>query len=121
MDQSGIPIQTGNAKHAHRGWFVGSFIDKRFGLRHSDEVEIKWGVHIAGEERSDWVTGERRTTAGILIDGKWEMIFRDRIITLEYPGDYVIWGKGTDHKFRALEDSVILTVRWPSLNQDLIK
>jgi hypothetical protein len=111
-------IQTGNAElDAKNGWFVGSFIEKELGLRHSDEVELKWCKHPAGEERPEWVTGETRTTIGILISGKFEMIFRNQTFVASKPGDFVMWGKGTDHKWRALEDSIWLTVRWPSIRQ----
>ncbi|HEY5695373.1 MAG TPA: hypothetical protein VIQ80_00910 [Candidatus Saccharimonadales bacterium] len=108
-------IQVGNAAiDAQRGWFVGSFIDEKLGLRHTKDVELKWGIHTAGEERPEWVTSEARTTIGILISGKFEMVFRNQTVTLAKPGDFVMWGKGDDHKWRALEDTVILTVRWPS-------
>jgi hypothetical protein len=30
-------------------------------------------------------------------------------------GDYVAWSPGVDHRGKAIEDAVILTVRWPSL------
>ena len=29
--------------------------------------------------------------------------------------DYLIWGKGVDHSWVAEEESVVLTVRWPSV------
>lgn len=109
-------IQVGNAAiDAHRGWFVGNFIDAKLGLRHSGDVEIKWGVHSAGEERPEWATSETRTSIGILVSGRFEMMFRDRTALLAKPGDYVMWGKGTDHKWRILaNDTVVITIRWPS-------
>lgn len=110
-------IQTGNAELDSletRGWFVGSFIEEKFGLRHSDDVEIKWGVLKEGDARTEWVTGETRTTIGILITGKFTMEFRDESMTFEKPGDYVMWGSGTDHKWHAPEDAIWLTIRWPS-------
>lgn len=110
-------IQTGNASldsQDTRGWFVGHFINEQFGLRHRDDIELKWGTHKAGEARADWVTGETRTTIGILISGKFTIEFRDRSVTFENPGDYVIWGPGTDHKWTADEDTTWLTIRWPS-------
>jgi len=111
-------IQIGNAAvDAQRGWFVGSFIDEKLGLRHCDDVELKWGTHSAGEERSEWGTGETRTAVSILISGKFEIMFRDRVVTMSKPGDFVMWGKGDDHKWRTLEDAVVLTVRWPSIQQ----
>ena len=116
MTSSTSKIQTGNAiNDAKRGWFVGSFIEKELGFRHSDDVELKWGIHSAGEMRPDWVTSEARTATSILISGKFEIIFRDRVTVMQNQGDFVMWGLGDDHKWRALEDSVVLTVRWPSL------
>ncbi|MBB5495431.1 hypothetical protein [Nocardiopsis metallicus] len=40
-----------------RGWLLGHFKDSG-DPRHSGDVEIKWGVHEAGEERSVWVSAE---------------------------------------------------------------
>jgi hypothetical protein len=111
-------IQVGNAAtDAQKGWFIGSFMDEKFGLRHSEDVELKWGVHPAGEERPEWVTSEARTAVSILISGKFEIMFRDRTVTMSQLGDFVMWGEGDDHKWRALEDAVVLTVRWPSIRQ----
>jgi hypothetical protein len=112
-------IQTGNAWFdAKNGWFVGSFMDEKLGLRSTKDVEIKWAIHPAGEwHPKDWVTGEARTAIAILISGKWEMMFRDKTAILSQPGDFVMWGKGDDHKGRALEDSVVLVIRWPSIRQ----
>jgi len=110
-------IQIGNAKLDSletRGWFVGSFIEEKFGLRHSDDVELKWGVLKEGDARTEWVTGETRTTIGILITGKFTMEFRDESMTFEKPGDYVMWGPDTDHKWHAPENAIWLTIRWPS-------
>jgi hypothetical protein len=43
------------------------------------------------------------------------MIFRDREVALARPGNYVLWGPGEDHSWRAETDAVVLTVRWPSV------
>ena len=114
------PIQSGNAAEDStetRGWFVGHFIEQSLGLRHSDDVELKWGVHKAGEARTEWVTGESRTTIALLISGKFEAEFRDQTVTLSKPGDYAMWGTGVDHKWQVIEDAVVLTIRWPSTNK----
>jgi hypothetical protein len=112
------PIQTGNASVDStdmRGWLVGSFIEEKLGLRHSTDVEIKWGVQPAGTAREEWVTGETRTTIGILINGTFEMEFRDRKLHFDKPGDYVMWGPGVDHRWRAPTGCIWLTIRWPSI------
>ena len=119
MDQNVQPITSGNAQSdstESRGWFIGSFLEETLGLRHSKDVEMKWGVHAAGESREEWVTGETRTAVAILISGKFELEFRDQTVTLSKPGDYVMWGVGTDHKWRAVdENTTLLTIRWPSV------
>ncbi len=93
-----------------RGWILGSFIPE--GIRHQDDLEIKYGVHKAGESRTEWVTGETRTTLCMLLTGKSCVEFPEKIVELNEPGDYVIWGAGFDHKWGAIKDSTILTIRW---------
>lgn len=110
-------IYSGNAEidgSKTRGWIVGSFIPE--GVRHSNNIEIKWGIHKAGEARDDWVTGEQRTTVCVLVSGKFALQFRDREVTLATAGDYVMWNEGIDHKWQALDDAVVMTVRWDSNN-----
>jgi hypothetical protein len=34
-----------------RGWLLGHFIDLADGVRSSKDVEVKWGIHPAGEKR----------------------------------------------------------------------
>ncbi|WP_336207964.1 hypothetical protein [Nonomuraea sp. LPB2021202275-12-8] len=42
------------------GWLLGHFRPDG-DVKHSQDVEIKWGVHARGDERARWVVGERRT------------------------------------------------------------
>ena len=97
-----------------RGWLVGHFIEPS-SIRHSDDVEVKWALHPRGETRSDWFTREVRTTLHLLISGRFRVQLPDEDVTLTEQGDYVMWGPGVDHNYEALEDSVVLAVRWPSL------
>jgi hypothetical protein len=97
-----------------RGWLLGHFLPAG-DPRHSPEVEIKWGRHEAGERRAEWVRGEHRTAVLFLISGRFTLEFPDRTVTLAAPGDYVLWGVGVDHSWHADQDSVVLTVRWPSV------
>lgn len=98
-----------------RGWILGHFMDPSAGERSTDALEVKWGVHQAGERRTDWVTGDKRTTLVLLIRGCFHVKFRDGNAPLTRQGDYLVWGPGTDHSWQAEEDSVVVTVRWPSL------
>jgi len=98
-----------------QGWLLGHFVPPGE-LLHTDDVEVKWGVHPAGDRRAAWATDERRTALLVLIRGAFNIELRDRTVVLREPGDYVVWGPGEDHSWRALEaDTTVLTVRWPSL------
>lgn len=110
-------IQVGNAEidsSDTRGWLIGSFVEEKFGLRHTDDIELKWGVLKAGDARTEWATEETRTSIGILISGTFTMEFRDQSVTFDKPGDYVMWGPGTDHRWNAPKDAIWITIRWPS-------
>ncbi len=98
-----------------RGWLVGHFLGPEAGIRTSPDVEIKWGVHPAGERRVDVVTGDTRTTVLMLVSGKFEIELDGVSHMLEDSGDYAMWGPGVDHIWDAHEDTVIITVRWPSV------
>ena len=100
----------------YRGWLLGHFIDPDAGgIRHTDALEVKWGIHPAGQERPNgWTTGEDRTTLLMLISGRWRLDLTVGTVTLEKPGDYVVWGPGIGHTWKAEADSTMLTIRWPS-------
>jgi hypothetical protein len=98
----------------HRGWLVGHFLGESDGVRASRDVEVKWGVHPAGEGRDAWVTDERRTTLLLLVSGRFHVDLSVGSFTLENEGDYAMWGPGIDHQWRAEKDTVVITVRWPS-------
>ncbi|CAM5634033.1 hypothetical protein SVIOM342S_04458 [Streptomyces violaceorubidus] len=55
-----------------RGWLLGHFKEAS-DPRHSEDVEIKWGVHPKGDERAHWVTGEDRTALQVLISGRFRV------------------------------------------------
>ncbi|MFF9340596.1 signal peptidase I [Streptomyces sp. NPDC014773] len=96
------------------GWLLGHFKEAGSPLR-SEDVEVKWGVHPRGEERARWARGEVRTALLVLVSGRFRVELTGRSVLLEKQGDYVVWGRGVDHSWVAEEDSVVLTVRWPSV------
>ncbi|MEE6259851.1 cupin domain-containing protein [Plantactinospora sonchi] len=111
-------IYVGNAAKdgaGNGGWLLGHFMPAGLDVRHSTDVEVKWGVHPPGDTRAEWVTGERRTALLVLVSGRFRMEFRGRSVVLAEPGDYVVWGPGVDHSWYAPEEAVVLTVRWPSV------
>ncbi len=96
-----------------RGWFVGHFMPEG-DLRCSGDVEVKWGIHSAGEERASWQDSETRTTVLLLVEGRFRIELSDGVHVLVRPGDYAMWGPGVGHSWRAEQDSVVVTIRWPS-------
>ena len=111
-------VLAGNASldgAAHRGWFIGHFLAHTSGLRASRLVEVKWGVCSAGAERSAWGTSGRATTLCILLKGRVRFRFPQESHLLAHEGDYLLWPAGLPHHWQALEESCVLTVRWPSV------
>jgi quercetin dioxygenase-like cupin family protein len=98
-----------------RGWILGHFIEPADDVRASKDVEVKWGTHPAGQQRPEWTAGDQRTTLILLISGSFRLDLTKGTTTLNRPGDYVVWGPGIDHSWQAETDSVVVTVRWPSL------
>jgi hypothetical protein len=96
----------------HQGWLVGAFLDPQ-DIRMSANVEIKWGVHAAGERQEAWFEEERRTTLVVLITGRFEIELPVGNAVLSEQGDYAIWGPGVGHAWRAEEDSIVVTINWP--------
>lgn len=118
-------ILTGNAgqkdwDNCHRGWFIGHFIDSSFGLRSTSDIEVKWGEHKPNEERKNPGVNNQSTTLTLLISGAFIIEFPDfnKSISLKKMGDYVIFGPGVSHTWKAIDDSIVLTVRWPSVGAE---
>ncbi|HEX5594948.1 MAG TPA: signal peptidase I [Micromonosporaceae bacterium] len=97
------------------GWLLGHFMPAGVDVQHSTDVEVKWGVHPRGDRRAQWVTGEKRTALLVLVSGRFHVQLRDRTVLLAKQGDYILWGPGVDHAWWAQEESIVLTVRWPSI------
>ncbi|MEU4567809.1 signal peptidase I [Micromonospora sp. NPDC023956] len=114
MDESVYVGNAGVDGAGNGGWLLGHFMPAG-DPRHSTDVEVKWGVHAAGESRSRWATDECRTALLVLVSGAFRVELPDRTVRLGEPGDYVLWGRGVDHSWYAERESVLVTVRWPSV------
>ncbi len=122
MDASGS-FYFGNAavdQVRDTGWFVGQFVPPELGLRHRTDVELKWAVHPDGDRRLHGAEANRNaTTVSVLISGTLRTTFEidktPHVITLEKQGDYVIFGPEIVHSWEALGDTVVLSVRFPSI------
>ncbi len=96
------------------GWFLGHFIAPSDGLRSTPNLEVKWAIHQAGDERTQWATNVEATTLSILIKGRFRLQFPEQEFLLSNEGDYVLWSPGVPHCWCAEVDSTVVTVRWPS-------
>src|ERR1700722_11563812 len=81
-----------------RGWLVGHFLEPD-DARFSKDVEIKWGVHPAGEEREAWHGDEARTTVLLLVSGCFRITLSVGSQVLNQQGDYAMWGPGIGHSW----------------------
>ena len=104
-----------------RGWFVGHFLPPAVALRCTDAVEVRWGVHPAGESRPAMAMATVATTLSVLVSGAFRIMFPAREVRLARPGDYVLFPPGVPHGWMADADSIVLTVRWPSRPGDSVE
>jgi hypothetical protein len=98
-----------------RGWFLGHFMPGDDNPLRTSELELKWFTHAKGETRVEWAPGNPVKTLNILMRGRFVLLFPDREVALEREGDFVLFGPDVPHSFRSDEESLVLTVRWPSL------
>ena len=99
------------------GWFLGHFLPPA-DPRASEAVEVKWGVHRAGDCRAAWAVNHQATSLSVLVRGRFRLYLPTAEVLLAQPGDYLLWPPGVPHHWRAEEDTVVLTVRWPSRPAD---
>jgi len=135
-DPSASPpgVSSGNAAvdgAPSNGWFVGDFtrwLAERdpvpgalasIGLRDTPVLEVKWGIHPAGQPRpAGWAERTPAVGVSVLVAGEFVVVFREdagapeREVRLREQGDYVVWGPAVEHRWYAVRDSIILTVRW---------
>ena len=99
----------------HHGWFIGHFLEIPHDLRSSHAVEIKWSTHLAGTQKQSCGVSEEATTLCVLIKGQVSLQFPGRECILSQEGDYAIWPAGVPHRWVVVQESLVLTVRWPSV------
>ena len=116
------PFYVGNAKAdqvSGSGWFIGQFVPAELGLRRQTAVELKWGIHPDGEKRAQPWANQNGTTVSVLIEGGLKLTFHiddlPQEVTLRTKGDYVIFGPEVVHAWEAVGDTIVLSVRFPSV------
>ena len=118
MQEGRSMVRCGNALAdgaRHQGWFIGRFLEIPHDLRSSDAVEVKWSTHFAGTQKQFWGMSEEATTLCVLIKGQVSLQFPGRECLLSQEGDYAIWSAGVPHRWVVVQESLVLTVRWPSV------
>ena len=98
-----------------RGWFMGHFMPGAANPLRTEDLELKWYTHAKGETRPEWAPGNPVKTLNVLIRGRFILLFPDQEVVLEKEGDFVLFGPDTPHSFRSEEESLVLTIRWPSV------
>lgn len=102
---------------SHRRWFLGHFFPAD-NPRHFDDVSLKWSTNRQGATNGEVATNNVAHSLALLIRGKMQVEFPGANLTLSRLGDYTIWKPGIAHSWTALEDTITLAVRWPSLPND---
>ena len=100
-----------------KGWLIGFFATGEQGVNYSEEVEIKWSDHTAGDVQMEWEESQG-TSVSILVSGEMHIHFPDGTAVLREQGDYVRWEPGVNHRFSTPMEARVITVRWPSRPAD---
>mgnify|MGYP001573203266 CR=1 FL=1 len=116
-----MKIITGNLDNSsteRNGWFIGHFVDDVENFNTKD-FEVKWSYHKKGEFQRSTLNKTAKTIC-VLISGRaiFEFPKDDKKIKLEKQGDFVFWDSAMPYIFRSIEDSKLLTIRWPSIPND---
>jgi hypothetical protein len=96
-------------------WVVGYARPEDSPLR-TNSVYVKWVRLKKGQEKAAPSFEPTANTLGVLISGKIAQNFptEDKTIILQKQGDYIYFGPNVPHTWSAIEDCLILTVRWPA-------
>ncbi len=89
------------------------------GAQQVEDLALKWFVHHPNDP-PEWgeakPLSQGRTLSLLAGDGAFELrLARGEealVVLLEDPGDFVLWGAGLAHSWRAVRPSLVVTVRW---------
>ncbi len=119
--ESRARVRWGNAAvdgARHQGWFIGHVLEHASDLRSTHTIEVNWSRYKAGEEQPQWKMTQQAVTLCVLIKGIVFIRFPWTECILAHEGDYVIWSADLPHRLTVVEDSLMLTIRWPSIPED---
>ena len=104
-----------------KGWFLGPFMDKYPDFK-TDGLELKWARHKKGEIKPGFLADAATKTIVILMQGAFAIRFPDieKEVMLSELGDYIFYDSSYKrHEGEAIEDCLMLVVRWPSEKSDV--
>ncbi len=99
----------------YRNWFIGHFVENE--MFKNPDFEVKWSNLKKGFCEMKPRMASSAQTLGILVSGKLTMTYPDIGVeeTFDTPGNYWSYnGLETSHMTTVLEDTLLITVRWPS-------
>lgn len=90
---------------------------------HSSEVALKWSELTRGDNKTIPFANATSTTLVIVLRGKLRIRSFDPTgeTTLEKEGDYMLIPPGVMHTREILEDALIVTLRWPAIDDDQVQ
>jgi hypothetical protein len=105
--------------NGEKGWILGHFIDASSPF-HNMGFEIKWSNSRKGDKKPEPALNVKAKSVVILVYGSFRIDFPDekKSFTLRDEGDYVFFNVGVTHSWEVLEDSLLITIRWPSTPND---
>lgn len=122
--QQDILVGNFNTEDAQGGWRVGHFAKKpEF---KTDKTEFQYVYEMkAGEHKPKAVYYKNCSTLTVLIEGEIEIEFphsKDHSKkVLKVVGDYNFFGPNVCHKWKALKKTTLVSVRWPSVEEDQVE
>ncbi len=107
------------ANEGYGYWVIGQMIQEN-NPRHTSLFELKWGRHLRGEKYPDFVPSKEGVRGiSILIHGRMRLMFKrgteTQTVILQTEGDFVLWQPDVSHNSEFLEDTLVLTIKWPSV------
>jgi quercetin dioxygenase-like cupin family protein len=109
-------VATGNFEADSAGvgqWITGHGVASPL---NNDKVAIKWSRMSKGEKKIPPAGNRTNKIIAILISGKFKVTLADepREYILEKMGDYIYLPPRSKHAAEALEDALLIFVRWPA-------
>lgn len=98
-----------------KGWFLGHFMDNPC-LR-TDDIEIQLIKLAKGHSKESKKVNHKVKAVTILIKGCFELEFpkENKKVVLERQGDFVLFDLSSKHIGKAIKDTQIITIKWPSV------